>query len=114
MGLLLENEADCLSHQHKHRRHCPVIRCQRRERSPIPRERFSPIGHCRHWDGLGSTSAMSRIADGGGIEQPDGSFLHQRIHTPDRRRVKTRAESGLRKNRPFRSRQVGLAATREG
>jgi hypothetical protein len=26
---------------------------------------------------------MWRIADGGGIEQPDGSFLHQRIHTPD-------------------------------
>jgi hypothetical protein len=26
---------------------------------------------------------MRRIADGGGIEQPDGSFLHQRIHTPD-------------------------------
>jgi hypothetical protein len=26
---------------------------------------------------------MSRIADGGGIEQPDGSFLHQRIHPPD-------------------------------
>ena len=49
MGLLLENEADCLSHQHKHRRHCPVIRCQRRERSPIPRERFSPFSHCGRW-----------------------------------------------------------------
>jgi hypothetical protein len=41
------------------------------------------VGHCRHWGGLGSTSAMWRIADGGGIEQPDGSFLHQQIHTPD-------------------------------
>lgn len=33
--------------------------------------------------GLGSRSAMSRIAEGGGIEQPNVSFLHQRTHTPD-------------------------------
>jgi len=26
---------------------------------------------------------MGRIADGRGVEQPDGSFLHQRTHTPD-------------------------------
>jgi len=26
---------------------------------------------------------MWRIADGGGVEQPDGSFLHQRTHAPD-------------------------------
>jgi hypothetical protein len=26
---------------------------------------------------------MWRIADSGGIEQSDGSFLHQRTHTPD-------------------------------
>jgi hypothetical protein len=26
---------------------------------------------------------MWPIADGGGIEQPDGSFLHQRTHTSD-------------------------------
>jgi hypothetical protein len=26
---------------------------------------------------------MWRIANGDGIEQPDGSFLHQRTHTPD-------------------------------
>jgi hypothetical protein len=26
---------------------------------------------------------MLRIADGGGSEQPDGSFLDQRTHTPD-------------------------------
>lgn len=32
--------------------------------------------------GLGSTSAIWRIADYGGIEHPDGSFLHQRTHTP--------------------------------
>jgi hypothetical protein len=41
------------------------------------------VGHCRHWGGSGSTSAMRRIADSGGIEQSDGSFLHQRTHTPD-------------------------------
>jgi len=28
MGLLLEDEADCLNHQHKHRRHWPPIRRQ--------------------------------------------------------------------------------------
>ena len=34
----------------------------------------------------GSTSVMWRIADGGGVEQLDGSFLYQRTHTldPDR------------------------------
>ncbi|WP_165095021.1 MULTISPECIES: hypothetical protein [unclassified Caballeronia] len=26
---------------------------------------------------------MWRIADSGGIEQPGGSFLHQRTHAPD-------------------------------
>jgi len=26
---------------------------------------------------------MWGIADGGGVEQLDGSFLHQRTHTPD-------------------------------
>jgi hypothetical protein len=41
------------------------------------------IGLCRHWSGLGSTSAMWRIADGGGIEQRDSGFLHQRTHTLD-------------------------------
>jgi hypothetical protein len=41
------------------------------------------IGLCRHWGGSASTSAMWRIADSGGIEQSDGSFLHQRTHTPD-------------------------------
>lgn len=34
MGLPLENEAECLSHQHKRRRHSPVIRCQRRDGAP--------------------------------------------------------------------------------
>jgi hypothetical protein len=43
----------------------------------------SVIGHCRHWGGLGSTSAMWWIADGGGIEQPDGSFLHRRTRSLD-------------------------------
>ena len=28
MGLLLEDEADCLNHQHKHRRHWPPIHRQ--------------------------------------------------------------------------------------
>ncbi|MGF6870854.1 hypothetical protein OKW35_000308 [Paraburkholderia sp. MM5477-R1] len=41
------------------------------------------VGHCLHWAGLSSASAMRRIADDGGIEQPDGSFLHPRTHTPD-------------------------------
>jgi hypothetical protein len=35
------------------------------------------IGLSRHWDGLVSTSAMWLIADDGGIEQPNGSILHQ-------------------------------------
>jgi hypothetical protein len=35
------------------------------------------IGRSRHWDGLGSTSAMWLIADDGGIEQLGGSILHQ-------------------------------------
>jgi len=33
--------------------------------------------------GLGSTSAMWRIADGSCVEHPGGCFLHQRTHTPD-------------------------------
>jgi hypothetical protein len=43
------------------------------------------VGLCRHWGGLGSTSAMWRIAADGSIEQPNGSilFLYQRIHTLD-------------------------------
>jgi hypothetical protein len=35
------------------------------------------LGRSRHWDGLGSTSAMWLIADDGGIEQPGDSILHQ-------------------------------------
>ncbi|MGF6968923.1 hypothetical protein OKW43_005951 [Paraburkholderia sp. WC7.3g] len=34
MGLLLEDEADCLNHQHKHRRHSPPIRRQSRAVAP--------------------------------------------------------------------------------
>ncbi|AFT90017.1 hypothetical protein BUPH_08329 (plasmid) [Paraburkholderia phenoliruptrix BR3459a] len=34
------------------------------------------IGHCEHWGVLNALSAMWRTADGGGIEQRDGSFLH--------------------------------------
>jgi hypothetical protein len=45
--------------------------------------------------GLGSPPAMWRIADGGGIEQRDSSFLHQRTHTPDPKRHLGMAE-GLR------------------
>lgn len=33
-GLLVENEVDCLSHQHKHRRRRPLIRRQRRKGAP--------------------------------------------------------------------------------
>ena len=36
----------------------------------------SEVGLSCHWDGLGSTSAMWRIADDGGIERPDGSIQH--------------------------------------
>ena len=38
------------------------------------------FGLTRHWDGLGSASAMWLIADDGDIKQPDGSFLHRRTH----------------------------------
>jgi hypothetical protein len=44
---------------------------------PIVKDERAVIGLSRHWDGLGSTSAMWLIADDGGIEQPDGSILHQ-------------------------------------
>jgi len=40
------------------------------------------VGLCRHWGGLGSTSAMWRVVDGGGVEQLGDSFLHQRTHIP--------------------------------
>ena len=52
-------------------------RCERNRHGQV-------LGHARHWRGLGSTSAIRlRIADGAGVEQPGGSFLHQRTHTPD-------------------------------
>jgi hypothetical protein len=41
------------------------------------------IGQSRHWAVLGRTSAMGGIADGDGIKQLDGSFLHPRTHTFD-------------------------------
>ncbi|SFU26462.1 hypothetical protein SAMN05192563_105610 [Paraburkholderia aspalathi] len=47
------------------------------------RPRWHVFGHCRHSGGPGSMSAMSWIADGGGIQQSDGSFLRSRTHTPD-------------------------------
>jgi hypothetical protein len=34
----------------------------------IVESRRRAIGHCRHWGGRRSTSAMCRIADGGGIK----------------------------------------------
>jgi hypothetical protein len=34
------------------------------------------VGLSCHWDGPGSTSAIRRTADDGGIKQLDGSFLH--------------------------------------
>jgi hypothetical protein len=35
------------------------------------------FGLSRHWDGLGSTSAMRQIADGDSVKQADGGFLHR-------------------------------------
>jgi len=37
MGLLLENEADCLIRQHKQSRHGPLIRHRRRAGAPTAR-----------------------------------------------------------------------------
>jgi hypothetical protein len=44
-----------------------------RYRLPVARQE---IGLCCHWDGPGSTPAIWRTADDGGIKQLDGSFLH--------------------------------------
>jgi hypothetical protein len=44
---------------------------------PIGKDERSVIGLSRHWDGLGSTSAMWQIADGDSVKQADGSFLHR-------------------------------------
>jgi hypothetical protein len=41
------------------------------------------LGLSRHWDGLGSTSAMWQVADGDSVKQADGGILHRRTHTPD-------------------------------
>ena len=54
MGLLLENEADCLSHQHKHRCHWPLIRRQRRDGAPY---RASGLVYAR--DGVLSAGCKS-------------------------------------------------------
>jgi len=51
-----------------------------------PAELVGPIVLNCHWDEPGSTSAMWLNADDGGVEQPDGSFLHQRTHALDPRR----------------------------
>jgi hypothetical protein len=53
-----------------------LSRCARNCHCPL-------VGHCRHWGRSGSTSAMWRITDRGSVEQSNGSFLHQRTHTPD-------------------------------
>lgn len=45
------------------------------------------VGLCRHSGALDFTSAMWRIADGGGTVQLNGSFLHLRTHTPDPERT---------------------------
>jgi hypothetical protein len=39
------------------------------------------FGRSCHWDRLGSSSAMSRIADVGGLDQSSGSFPYRRTHT---------------------------------
>jgi hypothetical protein len=57
------------------------------------------FGHCRHSGGLDSKSAMSWNADGGGVEQSDGSFERSRTHTPDPPQAFAMHRSG-RTNRP--------------
>ncbi|MGF6933638.1 hypothetical protein OKW41_002777 [Paraburkholderia sp. UCT70] len=54
MGLLLEDEADCLNHQHKHRRHSPPIRRQSRAAAPY---RASGLVYAR--DGVLSAGCKS-------------------------------------------------------
>jgi hypothetical protein len=39
------------------------------------------IGRNCRWNGLSSTSAMGRIADGDSVKQADGSFLHRCSHS---------------------------------
>jgi hypothetical protein len=56
---------------------------QRHDSSKLLHPPVESAGLSCHWDGPGSTSAMWRTADDGGIEQLDGSFLHSRTHTPD-------------------------------
>jgi hypothetical protein len=41
------------------------------------------VGRSRHWDRLGSSSAMWRIADVGGLDKSSGSFPYRRTHTLD-------------------------------
>ncbi|MGF6810826.1 hypothetical protein OKW30_006018 [Paraburkholderia sp. Clong3] len=48
MGLLLEDEADCLNHQHKRRRHWPPIRRQRRAAAPYRASGLVHVGLSRH------------------------------------------------------------------
>lgn len=57
------------------------------------------LGHCRHWGELGSTSAMQRIADSGGVEQPDGTFRRHRTHTSDPKRSLGRSSANGRNGR---------------
>ena len=56
------------------------------------------IGHNRHWAGLGSTSAMRQIADGGGIEQPGGnsSIIELTLPTLSRRSDSVRRSDSFR------------------
>jgi len=55
------------------------------------------LSQCRPEPSLGragSTSVMWRIADGGGVEQLDGSFLYQRTHTLDPQETVASSRSG--------------------
>jgi hypothetical protein len=57
-----------------------LSRCNGHPEERIDRPEF---GRSRHWEGPGCTSAMWRVVDDGGIEQPDSGFLHQRTHALD-------------------------------
>jgi hypothetical protein len=62
--------------------------------------RGSSSAIAEHWDGMGSTPAMWRIAGRGGIEQPDGGFLYQRTYTPDAKQNYKVSKSKAESSRP--------------
>jgi hypothetical protein len=81
--MLASRRSNLLASRHPKTWFKPFIHPARICAKTIDDNRCRLIGHCRHWGGQSSASATWRIADDGGIEQPDGSFLHRRTHTPD-------------------------------